>query len=404
MDSTWNSTTGTGTCTVDSPRLRELEGWQTAVCLSVIVRSRIFRQIFEIILFIHIWIKTGRKTSHVRDICRHDDMTVDRTEASKCDVVLYRHKQFVYLRQICVRMYKSIGKPSAAATVLALPRYLYHPFWELFRYSQIHAHIPLSTCTLSLKLETMCHPTSLFYKSRAPSLSKTLKQIWPLNILLGLFIVLCSPQALLVGGYTRWYMRLTVAFLLTRNHTLCKFLVIQGLLINMGWYSVAAYDFIVDGREFGNILYRNSPGFRTYTLLEGSWGDQDLQLVNAPWTNFLLAMCHVVDLAVHLLPLYYFMRCCKSYGYSMNETASWPILGGAYLLSRLYSISRCWVHLHKFGIYYYGYDVYWIPPDSDNTWTVGYVAEVMTLLSIAAWKIWKQRKQSSSLSSRRKEV
>jgi hypothetical protein len=168
---------------------------------------------------------------------------------------------------------------------------------------------------------------------------------------------------------------------------LCKFLVVQGLLINMGWYSVAAYDYIFTGGVFGNILYRNSPGFRTYTLVEGSWGDQDLQLTDMPWTNTLLALCHVVDVSIHLLPLYYFLRCCKSYGYSMNQIASWPILGCAYLLSRVYSISRCWFHFQKFGLFYYGYNVYWIPPDSDFIWTVGYVAEAITLLTLAALNI-----------------
>jgi hypothetical protein len=240
----------------------------------------------------------------------------------------------------------------------------------------------------------MRRPLSSPDKSRALSFSNVFIQILPLPIALGLLIVCCPLQDLLIGGYTRWYVRLSVAFLLTRNHMLCKFLVVQGLLINMGWYSVAAYDYIFNGGVFGNILYRNSPGFRTYTLVEGSWGDQDLQLRDMPWTNTLLALCHVVDVSIHLLPLYYFLRCCKSYGYSMNQIASWPILVGAYLLSRVYSISRCCFHFQKFGLFYYGYDVYWIPPDSDSIWTVGYVAEAITLLTLAALNIRKRRQES----------
>jgi hypothetical protein len=223
--------------------------------------------------------------------------------------------------------------------------------------------------------------------------SKTFKQLWPvpLPFVACLFFVIFPPQSHLFGGYTRWFARLSFVYLLTQNNTLCKFLAVQGLAVNVGCYTVAAYDFIVEGGAFGNILYRNSPGIRSYTLKEGTWGAEHLQLVETPTATFLLFLCHVVDILIHIIPLYYFVRRCKKAGYSMDQIASWPILGGAFLLSRFWSITRCWHHHEKFGLFYYGSDVYWLPPNSDYIWHTAYTAETLTFMSIAAWKIWKRR-------------
>lgn len=220
----------------------------------------------------------------------------------------------------------------------------------------------------------------------------------PLPITWGLLLALIPPQALLTGGYTRWHFRLYVAYLLTQNLSLCKFLIIQGLGINASWYTAAAYNYLVQGEEFGSILYRNSAGIRNYTLEKGSWGADKLYLVDSPSTMPLLALCHVMDLLVHLGPLYSVYRCYQQSGISLDQIFSWPLLGAAFLLSRLFTFSRCYFLDGKISLYYFGRGAYWVPATTnvENLWLAGYTAETITFLSIAAWIIWKGRRARRS--------
>ena len=233
------------------------------------------------------------------------------------------------------------------------------------------------------------NPTLAFLK-RFFSINKSW---WPLPIALGLLLVCIPPQALLDGGYTRWHFRLFAAYLLTQNQTLCKFLVVQGLGINASWYTAAAYNYLVQGGEFGSILYRNSAGIRNYTLEKGSWGADKLYLIDAPSTVPLLALCHVMDLLVHIGPLYAVMHCCKKSGYSMDQIFTLPVVGAAFLMSRLFTLSRRYFLDGEFGLYYFGRGAYWIPAtaNAEYLWLAGYTAEALTFLSIAAWIIWKGR-------------
>lgn len=247
----------------------------------------------------------------------------------------------------------------------------------------------------------MCLPTSSTNRNLALVFLKRFTQFfcgnnnsfWPLPIAWGLLLACVPPQSLLVGGYTRWHFRLYVAYLLTQNQSLCKFVIIQGLGINTSWYTAAAYNYLFQGGEFGSILYRNSPGIRNYTLEKDSWGADKLYLVDAPATMPLLALCHLMDLLVHLGPLYSVLRCYKKSGGSMDQIFSWPLLGAAFLLSRLFTLSRSYFLDGKINLYYFGRGAYWIPATAnvESLWLAGYTAETMTFLSIAAWIIWKGR-------------
>lgn len=235
-------------------------------------------------------------------------------------------------------------------------------------------------------------------KSYSELFSMMLRKVWPVPVpvMVVLFFYLFPPSDLLFGGYTRWYIRLSFSYFMTQNETLCKFLVVQGMLINLIWYAVAAYDYIVRGGAFGNILYRNCPGFRDYTLVEGSWGAPELQLVHTPFSYFLLAVCQILDLTVHLGSFYYFLcRCRQTMGYRcMDQIITWPILASTFLLARFWSLTRCWVYDNTFGTFYYGKHAYWLPPDSDVLWTVGYATEIAAFLAIVVWKIAKQRERT----------
>ena len=59
-------------------------------------------------------------------------------------------------------------------------------------------------------------------------------------------------------GFTQWFHWFTLIQVFTQSHVLCKFQILSGLGICVGWYSALLYDYFAHG-IFGHGLYKNMP-------------------------------------------------------------------------------------------------------------------------------------------------
>merc|ERR1712157_656695 len=86
------------------------------------------------------------------------------------------------------------------------------------------------------------------------------KAWWPVNPILLILIIPLLPSWLYLNrGYTIWFHNISLAYLLTMNESLRRFLIVQGTGISLGWWAALVYDFYVHGR-YAHILYMNMPG------------------------------------------------------------------------------------------------------------------------------------------------
>mmetsp|Transcript_3393 Transcript_3393/g.5584 ORF Transcript_3393/g.5584 Transcript_3393/m.5584 type:complete len:256 (+) Transcript_3393:114-881(+) len=203
------------------------------------------------------------------------------------------------------------------------------------------------------------------------------------------------PGGLLNEGFTRWWLRLTIAYLLIRNKDLCKFQAVLGLCINVGWYSASLIDYFYFGHQFGNILLRNVRGFRDITIAGDLRADQ-LDLVDTPLALTFRVLSLLIDFLLHPALCYYFWHLCWKSKLNFDQITSWPVLCSTFILSRCWSAAQVWARYGKFGLYYYGHHVYYLPPNADQLYTIGYIAEAVTYTVIIGYKVYKMHQRRSN--------
>jgi hypothetical protein len=201
------------------------------------------------------------------------------------------------------------------------------------------------------------------------------------------------PGGLVNEGFTRWWLRIAIACLILRNQDMCRFQAILGLSINVGWYAVSIIDYFAYGHQFGNILLRNVRGVRALTIANDLRADQ-LDLIDTPMAVSLRWVSLVLDLLLHPVLCYCFWRACWKSKLTLDQIATWRVMLGTFLLSRLWSATQNYARYGKFSVYYYGDHVYYLPPNSDHLWTIGYLGEAATLSCLTIFKLYKMRQRS----------
>mmetsp|Transcript_13759 Transcript_13759/g.14873 ORF Transcript_13759/g.14873 Transcript_13759/m.14873 type:complete len:234 (-) Transcript_13759:32-733(-) len=223
-----------------------------------------------------------------------------------------------------------------------------------------------------------------------------------------------------------------------------RVLLVCGISISLGWYSCLLYEYIWYGRFF-DALYKNMPSILChYMIIYNNDHDHD----NSTNTNTItsqdqdngtldfesyyslvaMAVSHILDLLGHPLLTYYFWRRYNDTNknknnnsttkinnvnnennstttnnsnkknnnnntfisisiISMNDICTWPVIGSAFLYSRIWSVVHTYYNfgLKGIGLYYIGYDVYVM--DTLDSWYPAYVAETCLFTSLVVWKL-----------------
>jgi hypothetical protein len=202
---------------------------------------------------------------------------------------------------------------------------------------------------------------------------------WPLPPLVVLAMLPLLPTSFYLNrGYTIWFHLLSFAYFLTRSTFLRKVLILQGMGICAGWYSVIPFDYFVDG-TFCHVLYRNMPDIMLPHMVHEPNCDGDVDencdyvIFDTFASTLMKGLSHVLDILAHpgLLCLFYQLH--RSAGGTLREVFDWPVIVVAWHLSRMWSV----VHSHHndgtLAFWYYGYDVYKLA--NLNSYLVSYIAE-----------------------------
>ena len=235
------------------------------------------------------------------------------------------------------------------------------------------------------------------YRTRATSAQLTSSQasrdkqgplahVWPLHPLCVIALVPFLPTWLYLNrGYTVWFHHLTIAFLLTNSEFLCRFLILQGTGITLGWYAAICNDLLLHNR-FCHILYMNMPAVLKSAIVDEQHGAVMYNITS------LAAMClsHALDTLLHPGLVYLLWR-AHSRKTADAEILTWPVIISTYLVSRLWSVVHVYHNTGQLGFFYYGYDVYHVH-DLDS-WLPAYVAEGVLFTLVVLYKVaWQGRK------------
>lgn len=180
-------------------------------------------------------------------------------------------------------------------------------------------------------------------------------------------------------GFTVWFHLASVVQVVTQSKFAAKVLSLTGTSICLGWYASLAFEYFYHGRFF-DALYKNMPSALVDEIVDPSTGAPDFES-----TNSLVAMliCHVLDFIGHPLLAYYFWK--KSRKESNTALLAWPVLIVTYCFSRTWSIVHNYHNYGKFGLFYFGFDVYVI--DDLDAWYPAYIMESMFFASLVLWKL-----------------
>ena len=250
----------------------------------------------------------------------------------------------------------------------------------------------------------MCRPTAA-KEPLGETLTKTprfqqegtSRACWSIPAWLVFLCLPLVPTSIYINrGYTQWFHGLSVLFVISRDDWFCRFLAVQGLSITLGWYASMAAEFILHGR-FAHVLYHNMPEAMTQHMVDPASGQLHEWLAQPAEDDSPLALsdcmkilAHVLDLLGHPILTYYYWSRCWKLGHSLETITTWSICVSAYLFSRLWSLTHC---RHNFGIFeffYFGYDVYALPPDSVHLFIPSYLAEFSFFLALALYKLQKR--------------
>lgn len=184
-------------------------------------------------------------------------------------------------------------------------------------------------------------------------------------------------------GYTVWFHLIFIAYVLTRQPFLRKFLIIQGTGITLGWYAAIHNDLRLHGR-FCHILYMNMP-----TVMKEVMVDQDGGIKSSPDALVMMALSHALDTLLHPGLVYLFWRSHKASGGTWKGIFTWDVIVATYAFSRLWSMVHTFVNDGVVGLWYCGYDVYHI--NDLDSWLPAYVAESLFYVGIVLYKCYERR-------------
>ena len=116
-------------------------------------------------------------------------------------------------------------------------------------------------------------------------------------------------------------------------------------------------------------------------------GEDDTRRLDFESTPALLglAVAHLLDILAHPLLTYYFWRRHSMRGNALRDAFTWPVILAAYAYSRVWSLTHTRYNTGKFGLWYFGFDVYVM--DSLDSWYPAYIAETVIYASIILRKI-----------------
>jgi len=215
--------------------------------------------------------------------------------------------------------------------------------------------------------------------------------VWPLPPLAVLLLAPLLPW--INRGYTQWFHKLVLAWILTQSPWLVQFLALQGTSVTVGWYVALLYDCYCSNGPFGRILYHNMPEIMAQHMVV-STSNKGGNLLYTPMGIVMMIASHVLDAIGHPLLAYYFIRKHLQNGGTWNTLLTWPMIGSTYLLSRVWSFVHIYYNFGTFGLFYVGYDVYHLS-DLDS-WIPAYVAEGVLYALIVGWKLTSERSSVNS--------
>ena len=204
-----------------------------------------------------------------------------------------------------------------------------------------------------------------------------LGKIWPLPPLAVMAIIPLLPQSYYLNrGYTKWFHLMSVAYFLTRSTFLRKVLVLQGIGICVGWYSVIPFDWFVDGK-FCHMLYRNMPdsmlSYMVKDLPCDDGGECGYVIFDSLNSILMKALSHMVDIVAHPGLVFLFYGIHKRSGGTLSDIFAWPVIVVAWHVSRTWSIVHSYHNNGVLAFWYYGYDVYKLT--NLDSYLVSYIAE-----------------------------
>ena len=231
-------------------------------------------------------------------------------------------------------------------------------------------------------------PLSKPLQSSSTQLPSSSFKLWPLPLWLVLGCLSLLPSYCFIDlGYTKWFMWGALVYGLTQDARLPPFLAVQGLWLNVGWYMALGLDYLEGGRLL-HILFRNMPEFIYGFIIDGpNVTGQEIVIQQTTASVIFRLVCVALDLCIHPLLCYYFWRCCWKSGKTWTDICSWSVLASAFILARIWSSIHCWIHYDKFGLYYYGNDIYIVGANPDPMWTAAYVGEAIGLIGMVACKL-----------------
>ena len=222
----------------------------------------------------------------------------------------------------------------------------------------------------------MCQAFEDAHNSRKNT-SLLLGKIWPIPPLVVMAMIPLLPQSYYLNrGYTKWFHLMSVAYFLTRSTFLRKVLVVQGIGICVGWYSVIPFDWIVDG-TFCHMLYRNMPDPMLPHMVQelpcDNGGECGYVIFDSLNSILMKALSHMVDIVAHPGLVFLFYGIHKRSGGTFSDIFAWPAIVVAWHVSRTWSIVHSYHNIGVLAFWYYGYDVYKLT--NLDSYLVSYIAE-----------------------------
>jgi hypothetical protein len=169
---------------------------------------------------------------------------------------------------------------------------------------------------------------------------------------------------------------MSVAYFLTRSPFLRKVLVLQGIGICVGWYSVIPFDWFVDGK-FCHVLYRSMPRLMLQHMVQelpcDDGGECGYAILNTFTSILMKGLSHIMDIIAHPGLAYLFYRLHRRCGGTLRDILTWPVIVVAWHVSRTWSMVHSYHNDGKLAFWYYGYDVYKLT--NLDSYLVSYIAE-----------------------------
>ena len=237
-----------------------------------------------------------------------------------------------------------------------------------------------------------------------------LGKIWPLPPLVAVAMIPLLPQSYYMNrGYTKWFYLMSVAYFLTRSTFLRKVIVLQGIGICVGWYSVIVFDWFVDG-TFCHMMYRNMPSAMLPHMVQelpcdddGGGGDCGYVVLNTSTSIVMKGLSHVLDIIAHPGLVYLFYGLHRRSGGTLSDILAWPVIVVAWHLSRTWSIVHSYHNNGALAFWYYGYDVYKLK--NLNSYLMSYIAEGACFSVVILCRLyWDHLEQSLTFISRKNFV